>query len=77
MAHSDATRDAIAMMIDDYIDSGLMKKDFLDIEPKERLAVIDRLMRYRLPQLAAVDMNANITATQSFDEELAELANLQ
>ena len=73
---TDATRDAIAMMIDDYIDSGLMSKDFIQLEPKDRMQIIDKLLRYRLPQLSAVDVNAAVTTTSPLEEELKALANL-
>lgn len=76
MAQTDATRDAIAMMIEDYIDSGLMSKDFLELEPKDRMNVVDKLLRYRLPQLASVDVNATVTAKTDLDEELRQLADL-
>jgi hypothetical protein len=76
MAQTDATRDAIAMMIEDYIDSGLMSKDFLELEPKDRMNVLDKLLRYRLPQLSSVDVNATVTAKTDLDEELRQLADL-
>lgn len=76
MAQTDATRDAIAMMIEDYIDSGLMSKDFLKLEPKDRMNVVDKLLRYRLPQLSSVDVNATVTAKTELDEELRQLADL-
>jgi hypothetical protein len=76
MAQTDATRDAIAMMIEDYIDSGLMSKDFLELEPKDRMNVVDKLLRYRLPQLSSVDVNATVTAKTELDEELRQLADL-
>jgi hypothetical protein len=76
MAQTDATRDAIAMMIEDYIDSGLMSKDFLELEPKDRMNVVDKLLRYRLPQLSSVDVNATVTAKTDLDEELRQLADL-
>lgn len=76
MAQTDATRDAIGMMIDDYIDSGLMSKDFIALDPKDRIVVLDKLLRYRLPQLSAVDVNATVATKSDLDEELRTLANL-
>lgn len=44
-------------MLANYRESGLMDSDFMQLEPKDRLLITEKLMQYIMPKIQAVDMN--------------------
>lgn len=69
-------KEYIASLLGDYFDSDLMHKDFLSLDPKDRLATAEKLMKFVLPtmQSTAVDMNIEGGA-QSLEERLSALSS--
>lgn len=68
-------KEVIASLLADYSDSGLMAADFMALDPKDRLAIAERLMQYTLPKMqsTAVDITA-ADRDKTIQERLAELA---
>lgn len=54
------TRATINKLLTEYQDSGKMSKDFLSLEPKDRLICAEKLMQYVIPKLqsTAVDITS-------------------
>lgn len=69
------TKSIINDLLTSYTESGLMAKDFKDLEPKDRLAIAEKLMQYSIPKMqsTAVDLNTNDKAT-TIEEKLSKLA---
>lgn len=69
-------KDAIAALLADYSDTGLMARDFASLEPKERLLVYEKLLNYARPKLQAVTAEVTASAVEKrVTERLAELIN--
>ena len=70
------TKGVIASMLNDYQESGLMGSDFLDLEPKERIAVAEKLMQYVMPKMqnTSVDFNATNGTRITIEQKLREKA---
>ena len=51
------TKEVISDMLANYRESGLMDSDFMQLEPKDRLLITEKLMQYIMPKIQAVDMN--------------------
>lgn len=62
-------------LLDDYQKSGLMSKDFLALEPRDRMAMAERLMQYVMPKMqsTSIDFKAEET-TVTIEQKLKELA---
>jgi len=71
-------RQLISRTLNAYIDSGIMVRDFQELEPKDRLVVAEKLMNYVMPkmQATAVDLKAS-NRDASLEERLAQLAQPQ
>lgn len=69
-------KEYIAGLLGEYFDSDLMQKDFLSLDPKDRLATAEKLMKFVLPtmQSTAVDMNIE-GGGQSLEERLNALSS--
>lgn len=63
-------------LLDDYQKSGLMSEDFLALEPRDRMAMAERLMQYVMPKMqsTSIDFKAEET-TVTIEQKLKELAD--
>lgn len=68
-------KEVIVSLLSDYAESGLMSKDFMAIEPKDRLVIAERLMQYTMPKMqrTAVDIST-ADKEKTIDDRLAALA---
>ena len=69
------TKAVISDLLNDYHDSGLMREDFLELEPKDRLTVAEKLMNYVMPKMqsASVDVQGSHVKL-SIDDKLRALS---
>ena len=69
------TKQVISLLLSDYSDSGLMAQDFMELEPRDRFSMAEKLMNYVMPKMqsTAVDLNATVT-NKTIEDELARLA---
>lgn len=68
-------RAVITALLAEYNESGLMAGDFAELEPKDRLAIAEKLMQYCVPKMQAVAVDVNAAErSQSLAERLAGLA---
>lgn len=62
-------------LLSDYAKSGLMTKDFMALEPKDRLVIAERLMQYTLPKMQSTAVDISTTdKDKTIEDRLAELA---
>lgn len=56
-------RKAIEKVLADYNESGLFTQDFLSLEPKDRIAIAEKLIQYTTPKMQSttVDLAAENT----------------
>lgn len=68
----------ISAGVGDYFESGLFDQDLMALDPKDRITVMERLSQYVVPkqQSQKVDMSAEVGASQSLKDRLAEFATM-
>ena len=67
-------KDAIVGLLADYSNSGLMSSDFAGLDPKDRLAIAERLMQYVMPKMQATALDISDTGhKKTIEDTLAEL----
>ena len=68
-------KDAIVGLLADYSNSGLMSSDFSALDPKDRLAIAEKLMQYVMPKMqsTALDISSG-ERKKTIEDTLAELA---
>lgn len=64
----------IADLLNTYSSSGLMSKDFMALEPKDRLAIAERLTQYVMPKMQAVSAEVNDQRNLTIEDRLRELS---
>lgn len=70
------TKAAIAEMLANYKDSGLMESDFLQLDPKDRLAIVEKLMQYTMPKIQSVEVDMSEgMRKRTIEDKLIELSN--
>lgn len=68
-------KEAVSELLNEYKDSGDMARDFISLEPRDRIMMAERLMSYVTPKMQAVQASVNASASvTTLDERLAELA---
>lgn len=63
-------------LLADYSGSGLMSKDFLALDGKDRLAIAEKLMQYVLPRMQSTSVDIAVdNDKKTLEETLSTLAN--
>lgn len=69
-------KEYIANLLGEYFNSDLMHKDFLALEPRDRLQTAEKLMRYVLPTMQATAVDLNIEGgEQTLEARLSSLSS--
>lgn len=65
----------ITNILTEYSNSGKMKKDFDSLDPKDRMAIAEKLSQYVMPKIQAVsvDLESNISKI-TIEQELINLS---
>ena len=68
-------KEFLAEMLCNYSESGLMNEDFMELEPKDRLTIAEKLMQYVMPKMqsTSVDLNA-ASNTRTIEDMLSDLS---
>jgi hypothetical protein len=70
-----ATKAIISEMLGDYQQSGLMTKDFLALEPKDRIMCAEKMFQYVLPKMQSTNVDFNDKSTKiTIEHQLLELS---
>lgn len=66
----------LTQTVGEYFESEEFEKDLAQLEPKDRLMVMERLTQYIVPKQQAqkVEMNATAKVSQSFAAQIRDLA---
>lgn len=61
-------------ILTDYSDTGAMAKDINDLEPKDRLDIMVKLMAFVTPKPQSVDMTVTDHRNKTIEDTLIELS---
>ncbi len=64
----------ISDLLNTYSSSGLMSADFMALEPKDRMAIAERLAQYVMPKMQSVSAEVNDQRTLTIEDRLRELS---
>lgn len=66
----------INALLADYSNSGLMSKDFLALDSKDRLTIAEKLMQYVIPRMQSTSVDLAVANDKkTLEETLATLAD--
>lgn len=71
---SAAVRGAIAKMLDEYFNSDTFTKDIADLEPKDRVAAMEKFAAYVAPKLQTTTLDMATETKKTIEDKLVELA---
>ncbi len=64
----------LAAFCSDYYNSGEFLKDFLNLDPKDRLDIFTKILPYFTPKMQAVQADINAAVTKTIEDELIRLS---
>ena len=69
-----AVRGAISRMLDDYFNSATFEQDIAELEPKDRVAVMEKFAAYAVPKLQATSLEMTVESKKTIEDTLVELS---
>lgn len=66
-------RDIISHVLDDYYGSETFTKDLEELEPRDRLSIVERLSAYCIPKLQATSVDLLTSGKKTIEDRLAAL----
>lgn len=62
--------------VNEYFDSEAFDKDMAQLEPRDRLSIMEKFAQYIVPkqQSQRIDMNTNMKVSKSFADQVKDLA---
>lgn len=70
-----ATKEIISNWLTNYSNSGAMEDDFKALDPKDRLAIAEKLMQYVMPKIQSVAVDVASSDTKiTIETQLKELS---
>lgn len=67
-------RGAIAKMLEEYFSSETFAHDIADLEPKERVAAMEKFSAYVCPKLQTTTLDMTVENKKTIEDRLAELS---
>lgn len=67
-------RETISALLSDYQNSGLMLTDFQALEPKDRLAIAEKMMQYAMPKMQATSIGITNESKKTIEDTLIALS---
>ncbi len=71
---SAVVRRAIANMLDEYFNSETFASDIAELEPKDRVAAMEKFAAYVSPKLQSTSIDMTLDNQKTIEDRLAELA---
>ncbi|MDO4527596.1 MAG: hypothetical protein Q4C03_02280 [bacterium] len=71
---SAAVRKAIADMLDGYFNSETFAQDIAELEPKDRVAAMEKFAAYVAPKLQTTTLDMTMESKRTIEDKLAELS---
>jgi hypothetical protein len=67
-------RETISLMLAEYHESGLMLADFTALEPKDRLAIAEKMMQYTMPKMQSTNVGITTEGKKTIEDTLIALS---
>ncbi|MDO4163138.1 MAG: hypothetical protein Q4D56_01950 [Bacteroides sp.] len=67
-------RSAIANMLDDYFNSDTFLSDIAALEPKDRVAAMEKFAAYVSPKLQSTTLDMTVENKKTIEDKLKELS---
>jgi hypothetical protein len=67
-------REAISKMLDRYYNSETFTADIESLEPRDRVAAMERLAAYAVPKLQTINLDAVVEQKETIEDRLAKLS---
>ena len=67
-------REAITKMLNEYYNSETFTNDIETLEPRDRVAAMERLAAYAIPKLQSVNLDAVVEKKETIEDRLAKLS---
>lgn len=67
-------RETISAMLSEYQESGLMLADFTALEPKDRLAIAEKMMQYTMPKMQSTNVGITTEGKKTIEDTLIALS---
>ena len=71
---SSTVRGSIAKMLDEYFNSDIFVKDIADLDPKDRVAAMEKFTAYVAPKLQTTTLDVATETKKTIEDKLVELA---
>lgn len=71
---SAAVRGAIAKMLDGYFNSETFAQDIAELDPKDRVAAMEKFAAYVAPKLQTTTLDVASEAKKTIEDKLVELS---
>lgn len=71
---SAVVRAAIAKMLDEYFNSDTFKNDIADLDPKDRVAAMEKFAAYVAPKLQTTTLDVASETKKTIEDKLVELS---
>ncbi len=72
---SAVVRGAIAKMLDEYFNSETFKTDIAELEPKDRVAAMEKFAAYVAPKLQTTSLDVVTEKPKTIEDKLIELSD--
>lgn len=71
---SATVRQAISKMLDEYYNSETFQNDMSSLEPRDRVAAMERLAAYAVPKLQSTTLDVAVESKKTIEDRLSELS---
>lgn len=71
---SAVVRAAIAKTLDEYFNSDTFTKDIAELEPKDRVAAMEKFTAYVAPKLQSTSLDVATESRKTIEDQLVELS---
>lgn len=71
---SAAVRQAISKMLDEYFNSKTFVNDIADLDPKDRVAAMEKFAAYVAPKLQTTTLDVAVETKKTIEDRLMELS---
>jgi hypothetical protein len=68
-------REAISSILDDYFLTEKAKQDMNDLDPKDRVTFVEKLIAYIVPKLQSTTMEVAVEEKKTIEDRLLELSS--
>lgn len=67
-------RSKLSKVVSDYYNSKTFEEDIADLDPKDRVQVMEKLASYVLPKMQATTLDMTVESKKTIEDKLIELS---